>query len=71
MRGTSTVAASFQAPDLFDIGEDLTKMQVDTNVDEADVDSCQTGNLRINELSVFNAVILSTPAASGINCRLA
>ncbi|TCK72778.1 HlyD family secretion protein [Acidipila rosea] len=32
-----TVAASFQAPDIFDIGEDLTKMQVDTNVDEADV----------------------------------
>jgi len=32
-----TVAASFQAPDIFDIGEDLTKMQVDTSVDEADV----------------------------------
>jgi HlyD family secretion protein len=38
-----TVAASFQAPDLFDIGEDLTKMQVDTNVDEADVGAIQRG----------------------------
>ncbi len=32
-----TVAASLQAPTLFIIGRDLTKMQVDTNVDEADV----------------------------------
>ena len=28
-----TVAASFQAPDIFDIAQDLTKMQVDTNAD--------------------------------------
>lgn len=40
-----TVAASFQAPDIFDIGEDLTKMQVDTNVDEADVGTVRTGQL--------------------------
>jgi HlyD family secretion protein len=32
-----TVAASFQAPTIFQIAQDLTKMQVDTNVDEADV----------------------------------
>jgi HlyD family secretion protein len=32
-----TVAASFSAPVLFSIGEDLTKMQVDTSIDEADV----------------------------------
>jgi HlyD family secretion protein len=32
-----TVAASFQTPTLFLIAEDLTKMQVDTNVSEADV----------------------------------
>jgi HlyD family secretion protein len=38
-----TVAASFQAPDIFDIGEDLTKMQVDTSVDEADVGVVSTG----------------------------
>ena len=32
-----TVAASLQAPTLFLIAQDLTKMQVDTNVDEADI----------------------------------
>ncbi len=32
-----TVAASFAAPTLFLIGEDLKKMQVDTNIPEADV----------------------------------
>jgi HlyD family secretion protein len=32
-----TVAASFQAPTIFLIAQDLTKMQVDTNVDESDV----------------------------------
>ena len=32
-----TVAASFQAPTIFLIAQDMTKMQVDTNVDEADV----------------------------------
>jgi len=32
-----TVAASFQAPVIFLIAQDLTKMQVDTNVDESDV----------------------------------
>ncbi len=38
-----TVAASFQAPDIFDIAQDLTKMQVDTNVDESDVGTIQKG----------------------------
>ncbi len=32
-----TVAASFQAPTIFEIAQDLTKMQVDTSVDEADI----------------------------------
>ena len=32
-----TVAAAFAAPTLFLVGEDLTKMQVDTNIAEADV----------------------------------
>ena len=32
-----TVAASMQAPTLFSIAQDLTRMQVDTNVSEADV----------------------------------
>lgn len=34
-----TVAASFQTPTLFTIAKDLTKMQVNTNVDEADIGS--------------------------------
>jgi HlyD family secretion protein len=38
-----TVAASFQAPTIFEITQDLTKMQVDTNVDESDVSQVQVG----------------------------
>jgi len=34
-----TVAASFQTPTLFTIAEDLAKMQINTNVDEADIGS--------------------------------
>jgi HlyD family secretion protein len=38
-----TVAASFQAPTLFTIAQDLSKMQVDTNVSEADVGRVRPG----------------------------
>jgi HlyD family secretion protein len=38
-----TVAASLQAPTLFTIAQDLRKMQVDTDVDEADIGSIQVG----------------------------
>ena len=38
-----TVAASFQTPTLFSIAQDLTKMQIDTNVDEADIGKVKTG----------------------------
>ncbi len=38
-----TVAASFQTPTLFTIAQDLTKMQIDTNVDEADIGRIATG----------------------------
>jgi HlyD family secretion protein len=38
-----TVAASFQTPTLFLIAQDLTKMQVDTNVSESDVGPVQIG----------------------------
>lgn len=38
-----TVAASLQAPTLFTIAQDLRKMQVDTNVDEADIGRIQVG----------------------------
>ncbi len=43
-----TVAASLQSPTLFLIGRDLTKMQVDTNVSEADV-----GDVRLGQDVVF------------------
>ena len=36
-----TVAASFQSPTLFTVAQDLTKMQVDTSVAEADVGKLQ------------------------------
>ena len=38
-----TVAASFQAPTIFQIAQDLTQMQVDTNVDESDVGPIRVG----------------------------
>ena len=43
-----TVAASLQAPTLFTIAQDLTQMQVDTNVDEADV-----GRVRLGQRATF------------------
>ena len=38
-----TVAASFQTPTLLLIAQDLTKMQVNTAVSEADIGSVRTG----------------------------
>jgi HlyD family secretion protein len=38
-----TVAASFQTPTLFSIAQDLTKMQIDTNVAEADIGNVKGG----------------------------
>ncbi|HXY54003.1 MAG TPA: efflux RND transporter periplasmic adaptor subunit [Nitrospirota bacterium] len=38
-----TVAASFQTPTLFAIAEDLTKMQIDTNVAESDIGVVKLG----------------------------
>ncbi|HET6464205.1 MAG TPA: efflux RND transporter periplasmic adaptor subunit [Nitrospiria bacterium] len=43
-----TVAASLQAPTLFTIAQDLTEMQVDTSVDEADI-----GKVRLGQESEF------------------
>ncbi len=37
------VAASFQAPELFTIAQDLTKMQIEVNVSEADIGSVKEG----------------------------
>lgn len=38
-----TVAASFQTPDLFEIAEDLTRMQIETSVSEADIGVIKEG----------------------------
>ena len=38
-----TVAASFQTPTLFEIGQNLKQMQIDTTVDEADIGSIKPG----------------------------
>ncbi|HEX3581982.1 MAG TPA: efflux RND transporter periplasmic adaptor subunit [Thermoanaerobaculia bacterium] len=38
-----TVAASFQAPTLFQIAQDLTKMQVQADVDQSDIGRIQVG----------------------------
>jgi HlyD family secretion protein len=38
-----TVAASFQTPTLFTIAQDLTKMQIDTSVDESDISRLKIG----------------------------
>src|SRR5579864_9807615 len=43
-----TVAASFQAPLIFSIAQDLTKMQVLTNIDEADV-----GGIKVGQAATF------------------
>jgi len=43
-----TVAASFQTPTLFLIAQDLTKMQVDTNVSESDI-----GGVRVGQKAYF------------------
>ena len=41
-----TVAASFQAPTLFTIAQDLTKMQVSADVSESDIGRCKVGAAR-------------------------
>lgn len=51
-----TVAASFQAPTIFQIAQDLTKMQVDTNVDEADVGAVQVGQSASFTVDAFPGV---------------
>lgn len=43
-----TVASTLNPPTIFEIAQDLTKMQVDTNVDEADV-----GNIAVGQKAAF------------------
>jgi HlyD family secretion protein len=55
-----TVAASLTAPTLFIIGKDLTKMQVDTNVSEADV-----GGITVGQDTYFTVQAYPTKTFNG------
>ncbi|HET7341261.1 MAG TPA: efflux RND transporter periplasmic adaptor subunit, partial [Methylomirabilota bacterium] len=56
-----TVAASLQAPVLFTIAEDLTKMQVEVSVDEADI-----GRIRLDDHASFTVDAFSGQTFSGV-----
>jgi HlyD family secretion protein len=55
-----TVAASLQAPTLFTIAQDLTKMQVETSVDEADI-----GRIKVGDRATFTVDAFSGETFSG------
>lgn len=55
-----TVAASFQAPVLFTIAQDLTKMQVLTNIDEADI-----GRVKVGQEASFTVDAFAERSFSG------
>jgi HlyD family secretion protein len=56
-----TVAASLQAPILFTIAQDLTKMQVETSVDEADI-----GRLKLDDRANFTVDAFPGETFTGI-----
>jgi len=55
-----TVAASFAAPTIFEIAQDLTKMQLDTNVDESDI-----GNISAGQATTFTVDAYPTTTFHG------
>ena len=63
-----TVAASFAAPTIFEIAQDLTKMQLDTNVDESDI-----GNIKAGQSATFTVDAYPSTTFDGqvINVRKA
>ena len=52
-----TVAASFQTPDLFEIAEDLTKMQIETSVSEADIGAIKNGQTVTFTVDAYSAQV--------------
>jgi len=52
-----TVAASFQTPTLFNIAQDLTKMQIETSVDEADIGRVLVGQPVEFTVDAFPALV--------------
>lgn len=55
-----TIAASFQAPKLFIIAEDLTRMQIEANVDESDI-----GQIKKNQTVRFTVQAYSEKTFTG------
>jgi HlyD family secretion protein len=60
-----TVAASLQAPTLFTIAQDLTKMQVETSVDEADI-----GRVKLEDRATFTVDAFPGQTFNGIVTQL-
>ncbi|MFT4093194.1 MAG: efflux RND transporter periplasmic adaptor subunit [Niabella sp.] len=56
-----TVASSFSTPTLFSIAKDLTKMQVQASVDEADI-----GNVKIGQRATFTVDAFPADTFAGI-----
>ena len=56
-----TVAASLNTPTLFIIAKDLTKMQVQASVDEADI-----GNVKIGQRAIFTVDAFPSDTFSGV-----
>ncbi len=54
-----TVAASFNTPTLFTIAEDLTKMQVEADVDEADIGAVKVGQSVTFTVDAFTGVVFN------------
>jgi HlyD family secretion protein len=54
-----TVAASFQTPTLFTIAEDLTKMQIETSVDEADIGRVSMGQEVVFTVDAYPSLTFS------------
>lgn len=48
-----TVAAQLQAPNLFTLAQDLSQMQVETSVDEADISKVKTGARAVFSVDAF------------------
>jgi HlyD family secretion protein len=60
-----TVAASFQTPTLFLIAQDLTKMQVDTNVSESDIGGVARG-VEVGDRATFSVEAFPNQTFQGV-----
>jgi HlyD family secretion protein len=56
-----TVAASFAAPQLFQIAQDLTKMQVDADIDESEV-----AKVHVGQIAQFTVDAMPTRTFEGV-----